>query len=273
MSDSVKQSFTVPADKIKKLAALLESIISSKSVSVKTLQRFAGKAISLALAVPAARLCCREVNGVISRGIRSSKPVPVCASLLMELKHWRFLDTWSGHIPWRLERHLSISISSDASNSGWGGVISSPSQRLESRGYWSDVERKTTIAVREAKALFRTILAFNNHVTNAHVDAYVDNTKLFHFWNNEGGRNPALTEEIKHIFEPTLRLNISLHLHFVPSAEQLTDDLSRFRSDIDCRLSDPAWSVLDRWFGAHTFDLMAIADNARLYKNGFRLPF
>eukprot|EP00794_Sanderia_malayensis_P014932 gene14932-biopygen12452 len=273
IADSAKQSFTVPPEKIEKLATLRESLIASKSASVKTLQRFAGKAISLSLAVPAARLYCREVNSAISWGIKSSRPVPIREQLLSELMHWRFLDSWSGYIPWRSERHFSLSISSGASNSGWGGVLSLPGERLESRGYWSNAEKKTSIAVREAKALFRTILAFRNQITNAHVDALVDNTNLLHFWNNEGGRNPSLNEAIKSIFELSLQLNITLHLHFVPSEEQLADELSRFHSDIDCRLSDTAWLLVDRSFGPHTFDLMAIPDNARRDRNGIKLPF
>eukprot|EP00794_Sanderia_malayensis_P014688 gene14688-biopygen11788 len=99
-----------------------------------------------------------------------------------------------------------------------------------------------------------------------------DNTNLFHFGNNEAGRNPSLNEKIKHIFELALRLNIPLHLHFVPSAEQLADELYD---------SLPILTVVfETLFGlssiarlALTFDLIAIAGSVRIDKNGFRLPF
>ena len=69
ISDSVKQAFLLPKEKKQKFADLRDSIIQSKTVAVKTLQRFAGKAVSFALAVPAAKLFTREVNFHIGKGL------------------------------------------------------------------------------------------------------------------------------------------------------------------------------------------------------------
>ena len=43
--------------------------------------------------------------------------------LKAELSHWKFLDSWTGIMPWKNEKHLIVRLSSDASNSGWGGVL------------------------------------------------------------------------------------------------------------------------------------------------------
>ena len=71
--DSVRQAFILPEQKRRQFASLRDSISESRFLSVKTLQRFAEKAVSFALAVPAAKLYVRETNAHISKGIRSSK--------------------------------------------------------------------------------------------------------------------------------------------------------------------------------------------------------
>ena len=75
-----------------------DSSIQLKAVPVKSLQKFAGKVISFSLAVPAAKLFCREVNYNIGRGLKSSKPVIMSDALKKELEHWKFLDSWSGFL-------------------------------------------------------------------------------------------------------------------------------------------------------------------------------
>ena len=252
ISDSVTQSFLLPPGKKEKFARLRESIIASQSVSTKTLQRFAGKVISFSLAVPAARLYIREVNAGISKGIKLSKQVPMSDSLKSELQYWRFLDTWQDSLPWKTEKHFSISVSSDASNTGWGGVISLPNGNETTRDYWSEEERVTPIAIREAKALVNTLITFSNYLYNGRVDAYIDSQNLLHFWNNQGGKSIALTDEIKSLFNLTLKLNILLNLHYTPSASLPADAPSRFTSDLDCCLSEDSWRIVDRTHTVHT---------------------
>ena len=67
ISDSERQAFILPEDKKKKFATLRDNLLSSKVIQVKMLQRFAGKAVSLALAIPAAKLYVREVNAHIGK--------------------------------------------------------------------------------------------------------------------------------------------------------------------------------------------------------------
>lgn len=50
--DSVRQAYILPNDKREKFVILKESILKSEMVDVKTMQRFAGKCISMGLAVP-----------------------------------------------------------------------------------------------------------------------------------------------------------------------------------------------------------------------------
>ena len=100
----------------------------------------------------------------------------------------------------------------------------------------------------------------------------MDNKNLLDFW-NEGGKSIPLTNEIKDLFFMTLKLNIILNLHYVLSTFNNADAPSRFSSDIDCSLSDSAWSLVETLVGPHSFDMMAIPSNVKKSKNGEKLRF
>ena len=270
LSDSVKQAFLLPEDKKLKFAVLRDSLLQSKVIPVRSLQKFAGKAVSFSLAVPAARLFCRELNACVGKALKNSKPVKMTDGLRNELEHWKFLDSWDGFLPWREERHCSVKVTSDASNAGWAGIVSLPSKSKEIRDYWcpEDLATPGGIAVKEAKALFKTLSAFHADIFNSKVDAYVDNSNLIDFWNNEGGKNLFLTDEIKDLFRLSLKLNIILTLHYVPSKLNEADAPSRIYSDLDCSLSDSAWNLVDTTFGPHSFNLMALPSNVKKLETG-----
>ena len=125
LSDSILQAFLIPQDKNIKFATLRDSILQSRTVSIKTLQRFAGKITSFPIAVPAFQLNPREVYRANSLANRSSRLIKV-GGLLSEIGHWRFLDSWSDHLPWMDERHLVVNVTSDVSQYAWDGIVGNP---------------------------------------------------------------------------------------------------------------------------------------------------
>ena len=78
------------------------------------------------------------------------------------------------------------------------------------------------------------------------------------------------------MFKAVLRcnqeFNFSIDKHYVPSAENLANAPSLRQSDLDCTLSEEAWSHVRRLFGPHTFDLMSLDSNSRGDLHGNRLP-
>lgn len=75
--DSVLQAFIIPEDKNAKFATLRQFILQNCTVSIKTLQCFAGKITSFSLAVPAAQSYAKEIYRAISRAAHSSRPIKV----------------------------------------------------------------------------------------------------------------------------------------------------------------------------------------------------
>ena len=59
---------------------------------------------------------------------RHPRAIPVSPDLKAELKHRRFLDSWSGFLPWKDEKHFQLDVFSDTLGSGCGGILRLPDQ-------------------------------------------------------------------------------------------------------------------------------------------------
>ena len=178
--DSVDRCFRITEAKKEKFATLRDLCLNKSRLSVLELQQLAGRCISFMLAVPGAKLYTREMNYAISLGIRSKSKVTMTQELREELQAWNFLDTWSGKMEWRKEKHLVIEIHTDASTYKWGGVIHFETGTHEVNDYWSDVEKKSPIMILEGKALLNVLRPIGDHIRGKRVDANVDNQALLH---------------------------------------------------------------------------------------------
>ena len=169
--------FLVPLDKKDKFKALREELLGSSSAFVRSLQRFAGKALSFSLAIPACKLYVQEVFKAISTVTKNSQPaVPIRGPLWQELQEWAFLDDWSGHLPWRSEHYLCVTLFTDASQGAWGAVLVRDGASQQIRDYWLDHER--AIDVLEARALYNALSSFFPSIRDARVDVWTDNVTL-----------------------------------------------------------------------------------------------
>ncbi|KAK3744573.1 hypothetical protein QZH41_013487, partial [Actinostola sp. cb2023] len=91
--DSQLQAFILPQDKRDNFATLRETILKNKSISLKNLQKFAGKTTSFSLLVPAAKLYTNTAYQAISKAVRAgSAKIHLSDQLRQEISHWRFLE-------------------------------------------------------------------------------------------------------------------------------------------------------------------------------------
>ncbi|XP_035680007.1 uncharacterized protein LOC118418268 [Branchiostoma floridae] len=155
-ADSVLLAFLLPERKKWSFAELRETVLSRKMVSVTTIQKLTGKLVSFGLAVPAARLYCREMFNAIKLALRNGEMVQVKGPVRQELEHWRFLDKWEGHLPWRVEKHEVIELSSDASGFKWAGIVATKEGAMQCSDYWRQDEQEGIIAVIEGNRGFET---------------------------------------------------------------------------------------------------------------------
>ena len=106
------------------------------------------------------------MNLAISKGMRTNRLVKSDKDLRDEIAHWIFHETWDDLLPWKEERHLQISLSSDASGSSWGATMKL-SETITISDYWTDEEREFDITTREALALDKALASFSNLLQNA----------------------------------------------------------------------------------------------------------
>ena len=266
--DSVREAFLLPKDKKETFIQLREQVLDSHVLNVKTLQRFAGKCISMSLVVPAAKLYCREINAAISWCLKNSKDISVTDSLSTEISYWRFLDNWDGCVTWRCEKHKQIVLATDASLFKYGAfVLSGDLSNLQFGDYWEENDDRP-IHLKESDALIKVFQSLRGSVQNHRVDLYTDNMSVIHSWNNQGGKDPKLNSLMKSLFALVLNLNVKLNLHYVPSENNMADTPSRSINITDSMLSDCAWLYVQQIFGPHTANLMAMDSNCMKDQNG-----
>ncbi|KAI8496323.1 hypothetical protein Bbelb_261640 [Branchiostoma belcheri] len=238
--------------------------------------KLAGKLVSFGLAVPAARLYCREIFEAVKQAQRKGALVPIQGNLKEQLEHWRFLDTWEGHVPWRAEKREVVTLSSDASGFRWGGSWTTEEHSVQCGDYWQQRERQNIIAVKETEALRRVLLSAEALVRNKKVDARVDNMNLIAAWHNQGGRSIDLSRAIVKLWETVMEYNVDLNLIFVPSKENEADAPSRRVSGSDVKLHEELFQRIDEELGGPSgfdTDLMALPSNVQTGRDGKKLKF
>ena len=257
--DSEKQAFHIPARKIQSFAQLREYILARKNVDVKTLQRFQGKCILFSLAVPAAKLYLRNISASIA-SCTDPCQVKMTTYLFEEVAYWRFLDTWSDVVPWREEKHVRLSISTNASNFGWGCIVHHSSGDRRMGDYWNSEELRLGIASKEMLAICQAVKSSPSFVHDCRVDAQVDNRVAIDTFNGQGSRkSPQLTEVTKELYRCLLERNLRLELFYIPSEQNQADAPSRCLSVSDSKLPSRAWQKVQTAFGGilgHSFDLI-----------------
>ncbi|KAI8511797.1 hypothetical protein Bbelb_108970 [Branchiostoma belcheri] len=261
--NSAKAAFFFPEEKQEKFAVVREAILTSPTVSILDLQKFVGKCVSFALMVPGARIYTRQCNSMIGTMSRQGKSrAKLTDGARSEIEHWRFVDAGVEPVPWRDERHTAISMATDASGYKWGR----PEEELELGDYWQEHETSADINCKEARAVAFTLKSTGEWIKNSRVTVRVDNKAAVDAWQGSGARSVSLNEEIKHIFETVVALNISLTMKHVKTSENEADRPSRQLTKTDCKLAPHLWNRLQAEFGGtagHTVDLMALDSNAQ----------
>ena len=141
------------------------------------------------------------MNNAISKALRTSRPIKLHEALREEISHWLFLRTWDDPLPWT--------------------------------DYWTKEEQELDISTKEAPALDKVLLSFSDSLRNAWVDGLVDNQAVVYSWQRKEGRSMSLNRAIKKLFFTTSKLNIALHLMYIPSKENEADAPSRRRTTLD----------------------------------------
>lgn len=166
----------LPTDKKRKFKILRESFLFQQTTDLTTLQRFAGKCISMHLAIPASKLYTREINRAISVCQKNSKSVQISLELRTEIEHWRFVDDWHGHLKWRPESHYQLYLTTDASSYRYGVSLLSGENEGASFGDYYKPNDTGTIHLKEAEAALKVLQSLGTEIKTT-VWTYLRTTK------------------------------------------------------------------------------------------------
>ncbi|MEW8546097.1 MAG: hypothetical protein AB2693_21460 [Candidatus Thiodiazotropha sp.] len=269
--NSVECSFFITEKRRQKFISLREEILSAQAkVSVTCIQKFAGLCISMAMAIPAAKLYSSCCNRAISKGIAGNGMISIEGELKEEIAYWRFLDTWNEPFPWLSEGHniLTLTLTSDSSDYKWGACYLENGKETQLSDYWAEGQRGLPIMVKEGLALRNALLSLDRKIEGKRVHAYVDNKAVVHAWENQYSKSSDLNAVLKEMFQIIFRLKCSLSLTFVPSSENIADEASRALQKSDAMLSKRSWLYIQYLFGPHTVDMFSLDSNAMRGEEG-----
>lgn len=225
-------------------------------IPLQTLQQFAGKVVSLSLAVPDVLLHMGEMFSCFET--RRRFRVKLSYDALRELRFWQYSDWDSAGGFISLPTAFSDGIYTDASDYGWG-VVSGSGQF---NGYFSLVERSETILVKEAVACLFGILSCT---TEGGLWVKVDNAGLFWSLIKWKSRCREVRAILSRIYKHCRLFNIRLFVSWVPSECNFADAPSRFVDLTDYTLRRSVFEEVCARFGVRpTIDLFAARHNAQL---------
>ncbi|CAG2208359.1 unnamed protein product [Mytilus edulis] len=163
-------------------------------------------------------------------------------------------------------------LNTDSSNTGWGAVVQDT--LFETKGFWSYEEQKNHINFLELKAALLALIWFCSSRNNIHVKVYLDNMVAVNYINKMGGRIVKLNNLTKELWIWCIQRKIwvtACHLPGVANIE--ADRLSRsINVDIEWKLHDDVFNIIDCLFGPHDVDLFASKFNHQLPRYFSYLP-
>lgn len=287
LCDSSTATFRVPQDKLDKLQLILRETLAAKELSFRTLQRIAGKCMSMTVAIRPASLWTHAMFAVLAALEKSGMSVvylerPSNADLVGELKQWLGLTATSQEGPWQRARHFSASItkgSSDASSVAWGGVVNTATGPFPAGGVFPPEWLSKHINQKEMYALYHLLLQFcTRHpdvLTRAQVLIGVDSSAVVGAFGRGRAKNRDAHALLVQLFDLQVQYSFMLSLKWIPTADNgVADAISRPSRESTIRLSTSAFDALWQALGPFNVDLMACtASVQRSPQNGEALPF
>ena len=207
-----------------------------------------------------------------NRTLPQSTEVSFPESLIPHLSWWLNRENSMKGVPFH-RSEPSVVITTDASESGWGGHIDD----LMVSGNWEPEVGSEHINMLELRAVFRTLKHFERVVYDRVVLVQTDNSTVVSYINRQGGtRSWSLCRLTLDLFDWCSTRKVQLRASHLPGKQNfLADDLSRGR------VSPTEWSlhkgIVDTLFhslGRPHVDLFANSQNAKLpsYCTRFRDP-
>jgi hypothetical protein len=267
----------LPEDRKKALIRLVQSFPVGSYRTAKAWLSLMGVMAATISVVPYARLRMRPVQMWFLSKWSHRRPmelkVLVPFKLAPHLQWWATSHNLSQGLPLSPQHHDHV-ITTDASGSGWGGVLD---DAWTAKGLWSGDRLLWHINRQELMAVELTLKEFRSCLAHKLVLVRSDNTTTCAYVNKQGGtHSPALCRQTWEMFLWCMEHHITLRAVYIPGVENVhADSLSREKDLVEgplgYRVDQREWSlepeVLSSVFvrlGEPQIDLFASRSNAKL---------
>lgn len=264
--DSVNLTISLPQSKIQKISSMCRTHLSLTYTTRRELAKLLGNLTSIVPAIPHAPLHYRDLQALLI----DSRNQDWDHSVTYTLEAKSNLQWWVTHIasvngaPWHLPPP-EITISTDASKTGWGATCS---HGPNAGDFWSPVESNLHINVLELLAIKHALMSIPPHIKNTHIRIRSDNTTALAYVGKMGGtRNKALSDIAIQIWNQATSNNIQLSCQHIPGNLNHTPDvISRMTDRADYMLKKSIFLKIAKIWGPFNMDLFARNWNAQTKK-------
>ena len=296
---------SLPFNKLKAIEHTARQVLRANSAGQLTARKLAALAGLLAAAAPASQAATfrrrslqRNVRFAINREMRSTPGISLIRAwrtATLSLSRTALRDvTFLAHrklrslasAPITTTNSRTATLTSDASDAGWGGYIDLPPNQpaawppppLETSGFWSRAESERSINWREATAVSLTLQSFQRQLLAAHVSHLLvrcDNTTTVAYLRRLGGRHRHLAQATEPVVRFCLRHHIHLTVEHLPGvSNEKADAASRQHQMLrhEWTISPSALSAMIRLSGPITTDWFASPATAHAPEFYTRFP-
>ena len=247
----------VPRSKVSKLKQDIRRALNRPRISARLLARFAGRCISMLAAVFPCKLKLRNVYRLLASRRSWGDSLEWSAEAVEDLNWWiNSLDKWNGRLLLP-PAQFDLQLLTDASESGWGAVLSEPDSRTAS-GFWSPEVSRESSNYRELFAVYLALLSFRTSLTEKKVEILSDNITTVALINKFGSADKRLDALAQAIWSFAFQRNLMIAAHHISGVLNVESDaLSRMTSRHEWCLHPAVFQQLDSMFGPHSIDRFA----------------
>lgn len=264
----------VPYQRKRSVRREVINLLKTASVGLvpnRQIARVAGLLTSLARAIHPTPIFVRHLLNCLPAEPNWTASSHVGASALNDLISWLdILQSWRGEL--LIPRPTDVQIESDASDSGWAGVVRLKHRTLHYGGPWTLAEKRSHINQRELLAAENTLRAAFHHLSNKSIHWKVDSMVAMSYMNKMTGRKAYLAETARRFHTLLQDLNSRMRATYIPSEEN-TDADSLSRDLHDWEVTKRATDMLESKWGPFTIDRFASPLNSKCKRFNSRRPY
>ncbi len=258
----------IPPDKVTDIVALGQLLRSANTICLRNLAKFIGKVNATRMALLPSPLFSRHLQQDLIRGLHHFSSynayVVLSSEAHQELDFWLAeVWGWNGRNIFPSEPRLTIT--SDASKTGWGAV-SSDGRSVS--GVWSCSEAVNSINYLELFASFLALKALAAQESNCHLLLQSDNRTTVAYLNRLGGtRSLPLLQLALRLWQWCLNRSVTIEAVHIPGLQNTAADgeSRRCHHSSDWKLHPDMFATLWHQFGPFDVDLFASRNNAQMH--------